>query len=49
MKKNSRHKLDKIIETFKTKRRLPDVHINKSTIRTLAFRNKTLVLQPDGG
>ena len=47
--KIAKHKLDEIIETFKAKRRLPDVHINKSTIRTRVLRNKTLVFQPAGG
>ena len=49
MGKIAKHKLDEIIEAFKTKHSLPDVHVNKSTIQTRAFQNKPIVFQPSVG
>ena len=46
--KNCKAQAWKIIKTFKTKRILPDAHVNKSTIQTRAFRNKPLFFQPAG-
>ena len=48
MEKNARHKLDEIIEMFKKKLSLPDVHVNKLTIKTCVLYNKPLVFKPAG-